>query len=316
MNSQKQHGLTIVELMVSMAIGLVVIGAVFVNYLNSSVGSRHAAAMVQVTDDASLALGILRNHIAMAGYSSPTGISSDGVLQRQFSGVFILGCDGGFASDAAAKKNDPTQVTCVTGQPASNGPDSILVRYEADGSNAPVVNNMPADCIGTALTANGSIMDNRFGIDAANDQLECQGNGGTGVGDPDLQTAKQPLLDNVADMQITYGMSDSVAGTPGKNVVRYVTASQVALPGSASWQDSWNNVISVRVCLLVRSTKPALDQNASYIDCNNTRQDLTNDRRIYRAFTTTVTLNNRIANKDPTAAPSTPTTPTTPAPAP
>lgn len=316
MTSHRQQGLTLVELMVSMAIGLVVIGAVFVNYLNSSVGSRYAAAMVQVTDDASLAMGILRNHIAMAGYSSPTGIDADGVLQRQFSGVFILGCDGGFV-DTTADKTNPEEVTCATGATADAAPDSILIRYEADKSNAPVVNNMPADCIGSALTSNGSIMDNRFGIDAVKQELECLGNGGTPAGSPKLTTPKQPLLDNVVDMQITYGMSNSVAGKPGNSVVRYVKASDVALPGSSSWQDKWKNVISVRVCLLVRSAKPVLDQGATYVDCNNTRQPLTNDRRIYRAFTTTITLNNRISNKDPTPpTPTAPTTPTTPTPAP
>lgn len=313
MTSHRQQGLTLVELMVSMAIGLVVIGAVFVNYLNSSVGSRHAAAMVQVTDDASLAMGILRNHIAMAGYSRPTAVTSDG-MTRQFTGVFVLGCDGGFVA-TTADKTDPAEVTCVTGSPATNGPDSILIRYEADKSNAPVVKNAtnqdrPADCIGTALSSDDSIMDNRFMVDVAAGQLECLGNGKT-ADEATLQVAKQPLLDNVADMQITYGMSDSVAGKPGNSVVRYVKATDVALPGSASWQDKWNNVISVRICLLVRSAKPVLDQGASYIDCNNVRQNLTSDRRIYRAFTTTVTLNNRISNTDPT-----PITPTTPTPAP
>ncbi|PHN95776.1 hypothetical protein CSC81_18735, partial [Tenacibaculum discolor] len=45
----RQSGFSLVEIMVSLAIGLMVIGAVFTNYLNNSSGSQQTAAMAQVT---------------------------------------------------------------------------------------------------------------------------------------------------------------------------------------------------------------------------------------------------------------------------
>ena len=299
--SGQQRGLTLVELMVSMAIGLVVIGAVFVNYLNSSVGSRQSAALMQVTDDASLALGILRNHIAMAGYSQPTGVSATGGMTRGLAGLAIFGCNGGFATTSGNIALDPGVIACAN---TAGAPDSLLIRYEADGSNTPTVKvgslDVPSDCIGVGLTAVGTVFtaDNRFRIDAANDQFECRGNGGA-------SPAAQPLLDNISDMQITYGVgvNNAATGQAGQRAVRYVRADQIGLitDTAAQRQANWNNVISVRICLLVRSSKEVLTQKTRYRDCAGTLVAATAvpDLRIYRAFTTTIALNNRISSAPP-----------------
>lgn len=292
--SLSQRGLTLVELMVSMAIGLVVIGAVFVNYLSSSVGSRQSAAFMQVTDDASLALGILRNHIAMAGYSEPTGTSASG-LTRGMAGMAIFGCDDGFADTSENLGLEPGVIACAT---TPNGPDSLLVRYESDGLNTPMVkrNNidLPSDCVGNGLTGavvpgRGTVFTayNRFRIDPASAEFECRGNGGA-------TPSSQTLLENIADMQVTYGMS---ATNAPQRVVRYVTASQIgsSVQTAAQREVSWNSVISVRICLVVRSRNAVLEAITPYRDCAGAVVPPT-DRRVYRAFTTTVALNNRIAN--------------------
>ncbi|MBC7699651.1 PilW family protein [Aquabacterium sp.] len=330
----RQRGISLIELMVAMAIGLVVIGAVFSTYLHSKAGSRQAAALSQVSEDASITLGILRAHVSMAGFSQPDANNGfDGFgINRRLKGAAIIGCDGGFKSGEYAMK--PSAVTCKTiaAGAAINPPDSLIVRYEADERNGPLVSptgggtDAPADCVGTALVKGASpldywVSDSRFKIDTdstdgKNLGLKCLGSGKHATIDVDFDAAAattnfggpgngfQPLVNNIEDMQISYGVADTaqvvpVGGVtavnrPGKRVVRYINASDVGDPITGDW----DKVIAVRICLVVRSEDNVLDQATPYRGCSNAAAPTTvmtpTDRRIYRAFTTTVVLNNRI----------------------
>lgn len=305
-----QRGFTLIEIMVALAIGLVVIGAVFVNYLNSSAGSRQTAALAQVTDDGAVALGILRHHIAMADFSQPIAVTSIG-MTRRLNGVNVLGCQGGFTN---AREPSSEAVTCAN---AVDSSDALLVRYEADPDMVPTVqdssgNTVPMDCKGFGLTAttNASgtffVSDSRFFINTDNATLSCTGNGGMDAADTSLPTSL-PLVENIEDMRLTYGVAafDISRQRPG-NIVRYVPANLVAVPPAINWQAGWSNVVAVRICVLVRSVDNVLDKARPYRNCAGTVvSPAETDRRIHRAFTSTVVLNNRtgVAPAPPPAAP-------------
>jgi type IV pilus assembly protein PilW len=295
-----QRGVSLVELLVSLVIGLVVVGTVFANYLNSASGSRYTAAMSQVTEDATLALSLLRNHIAMAGYSLPQGVTTNGMTPR-LTGLVVRGCSGGFA-DATNGKTDPATVTCAN---AAGKADSLLVRYEADLLSTPTVSNntVPSDCLGNGLVATATagqfVADNRFMIstDAQGmPSLSCRGNGGTAAADADLKQSAQPLVGNVTDLRLTYGVAGNLdASGKASHPVRYISASDVSKATDApTLIADWARVVSVRACVVVRSAEPVLPEVTRYRDCS---QSLVTpaDRRIYKAFTTTILLNNRIS---------------------
>lgn len=174
-------GLSLVELLVAMTIGLIVIGVGFSSYLNVAANTRNATAMARMTEDASIALGILRANIAMAGYSRPIGVemASDTlgtggatrnyeVMTRAFKGGttaegddnnFIAGCDGAFADPKKHELNiallaDTAANACAAApKNASRNPDAIAVVYEADTDNTtyPNKDGDPTDCLGNAL---------------------------------------------------------------------------------------------------------------------------------------------------------------------
>lgn len=77
---QTQHGLTLVELMVAMTIGLFMMIALAVVYNASKVGFVYANNTVRMSEDASFALDMLSRDIRMASYSGCTGsaVVSDG----------------------------------------------------------------------------------------------------------------------------------------------------------------------------------------------------------------------------------------------
>jgi type IV pilus assembly protein PilW len=183
--------------------------------------------------------------------------------------------------------------------------NSLMVRYATDTHISPVTKvtagsstiDVPTDCTGHRLAAPTGVFiaDSRFHIDpggnAAPPSLECRGNG--------VSPQSLALIDNVVALHVNYGVAAPDPDTAGKllRVIRYVSASEVAEPGvTAEWDRLWSEVLAVRVCVVVRSAEEVLPSATAYMDCNQTAATPP-DRRIYRAFTSTVLLNNRLSSK-------------------
>jgi type IV pilus assembly protein PilW len=291
-----------VELMVAMAIGLVVVGAVLTNYLNNTAAARKTNALTQISSDATIAMGILRNHIATAGFALPANVNPSGQMILTSIGQGITGCDRAAMTRNVTMSNgvaSPPSWGCGAAAPATNttASDSILVRYQTDADTSPLTqdDHNPMNCVGDNVYPNADgqthVAENNFHIDQdvhGLPALYCQG----GSQSPIHTTASdQPLVENIVEMHLTFG----VAAGSGKAqpIVRYVKASDVgALPDTAG---RWDAVKSVRICLVVRSADAVLtsSDSASYIDCDKSVRTRA-DRYIYRAFTTTVVLNNRL----------------------
>lgn len=305
-----QTGLTMIELLVSLAIGLVIMIAVVSAYIGAAGSSRVAESYSRMNEDAQAALTILSQHLRMAGNNpKQLNYASDTPRNPVFgTGTFVIrGCDGNFSNlSTAATLAD---LTCST----NSGTDSIAVAYEADRYNTvPNASGNATDCLGQALpTVTGSanvwngasvaatsvtftIADNRFYIGTTTavttPSLFCKGNGGT---------AAQPLVENVEDLQLTYGVAPSTASTT-LTVAGYLTATQVVsqtdLAALASDALRWEKVATVRLCVLIRSESPvATDLNsARYFKCDGTLESSPPDLRLRRAYSTTVVLRNRM----------------------
>lgn len=287
----KFRGVSLIEVMISLVIGLVIVGAVLVSMIGSGKAGRYQAAYGQMNEDAQLALSILSRDLQMAGYSQPTALTSSGGATPTFNltfgnlgtSTFVIGCDTGFASATAAT------VACGTATTPA-----FEVAYEADTRNTvPAgVTNTPSDCLGNAITVGPPyVARNRYFISigaAGRPELNCASN--------NAASTAQPLIENIEGMKIWYGVS--VAANP-KQVVRYVTATDIANLGAVAAGAEWGRVISVRICLLVRSADPVLTAGGedilTYQDCNLAQQT-SNDRYLRRAYFTTSTLRYTMPN--------------------
>jgi len=280
LSPSSQRGMSLIELMISLVIGLVVVGAVLISIIGSSKSGKFESAYAQMNEDAQIGLSILSRDIQMAGYSEPTALVNTGtvpapvyVLNFGNLAAAIFGCDTDFASPVAAN------VACGTGANAA-----IEMSYQADTQSTVATGGVPSDCLGSAIAAGPPyIVKNRYYISAGNSgrpELYCAGVGGSG----------QPLIENVDSMSILYGVQ--VAAAP-RQVVRYVSATAIAGIGPAEW----NNVVSVRICLIVRSALPVLndggEDTTKYQDCAGASQT-SNDRYIRRAYFTTSTVRARM----------------------
>lgn len=163
-----------------------------------------------------------------------------------------------------------------------NNTDTLAIQLYAN----PDENNAGAwgtrDCTG-GFAAAGALMTNTFAMNGTD--LRCTGSVG-GV---------QPLLPDIEDFQVLYGVD--AAGNDQSADLYTATPNAAQLPV----------VVSVRVCVLVRSTNPGVvtGANQSFLNCEgalglapgngNPAFTAAGDRRLRRAFVATYNLRNRIS---------------------
>ena len=208
---------------------------------------------------------------------------------------------------------------------SGNGPDSFTVAYEANTWSTLPTNDKPnlgTDCLGRAIETQTpsegdvnrtfTLAENTFFINA-NNELACAGSGN--------KANSQPLLANVADMQVKYGVSAVPVLQPGSTTpvqplyepIRYLTATQVEQmdvfpPGSTlpAFRERWNRVVSVRICLTLRTANEIHSKPRSYVGCDG-ESVVPADKRAYRTVTVNTAIKNRTAPcADPAAAPGQP----------
>ncbi|CAN5379674.1 type IV pilus assembly protein PilW [soil metagenome] len=320
-------GFSLIELMVSMAISLIIAAAAFSAYLGAAGASKIAEAQGRMNEDAQAALTILTQQLRMAGGNpnqpgrtdksrrnpvyTPYDPATFTILPVTFalSSFSIRGCDGTFSNIATATGLD--DLNCAAGAGAL--PDSIVVSYEADAFNSvSTTAKVPTDCLGVGLEQATAtfplelpsgpysyyVANNLFYIGTSGSivspSLYCKGNG--------VASTALPLVENIEDMQFTYGaVKSSTAATDVTTAVvaGYLTADQVLtqinMAGLASDAERWAKVITVRICVLVRSEVPVAPDSASarYLKCDGTLETTPPDLRLRRAYQATVVLRNR-----------------------
>ena len=313
-------GFTLLELLISVTIGLVILASSLSLYVASSRGSQMSQVETQMNEDGILAINLIQQQLKQAGYSRQIIPAAGATVMGNYAGPAVRGCDGGFTDAGAAFGS----LACATG----SGSAAIAIRYEATADNTARTSDtppLPTNCVGNAInpttasqvnpqptptSAAGvyALADNRYAVTDATTQpmLSCRGSEKSGSNN--VIGTSQPLLANVESMQILYGVasrpSAELAGTydPMRHqIVSYLSASGVdaltstgVLPNAT--EDRWGRVLSVRVCLLMRSDQPVRDAptgGMAYKDCKNVDASST-DGYLRRTYTTTVLLRNRV----------------------
>ncbi|WP_084383489.1 PilW family protein [Hydrogenophaga flava] len=284
---RSQQGLSLVELMVALTIGLFLMGAVGIIYVNTATTSRGSTLESQMNEDAALALELLQQQIRLAGFSN---VDASG--NRLFPGQAIRGCDGDAdATDVGSAFDDnDAAFSALACNDGGTRPDAFAVRYEASLLNSQAVNDAgvqrPGNCAHEGITAWNALAegassatpmllaDNRYYIknDENNENaptLYCQGRTGAGFGN---ETA---LIPNIEDMQVQYAVTafptvgdplpHQVAGYANSTEATDETDASPAFPaledlaipvGTPAGINNWSRVAALRVCLLARSARP------------------------------------------------------------
>lgn len=297
--SLRQYGFTLVELLISIALGIVVIGAMLVMYTTGASASRYAAAQGQMNEDAQMALSVITQELRKAGYNPrrPTGPIATAMNDLGQGGWGLFACPNGFTDNTTLLVSG---LTCNAG--GSGGALAIVSESDlVSGKNTAA--NLPMDCIGIGIAsqgisiAGGNYYTTQARLYIANNALNCLGSGGT-VPRLTLDQVPQVLAENIESMTFMFGI-----GSPADNKVvqGYYSAADInGVPPDAAFAalptalDRWKKVVATRVCVVVRSETPILrdvDSAPSYRDCNDNVVAIA-DGRLRRAYRTTVLLRN------------------------
>lgn len=299
----RQRGLTLVELMISIVIALILMAAIVTAYSGSSAAARTAQLQGRMNEDAQAALGILARELRQAGNNPAQPDRAAPQNNPLPTPTFaVRGCDQKFTNLNSATST--FALTCAAAGPGA-GPASIAIVYEADAFNTvPNSHGTPTDCLGSSLasidnptftdartpiTPTFYVAENRFYIGTStvivNPSLYCMGNGGGGP---------QPLVENIENLALTYGTATPAATSTVAGYLAAYTVDNDTTTLSGSLDNRWRFVRTVRVCVIVRSAEPVAPtaSSASYYDCAGNRVTSPPDLRLRRAFTTTVVLRN------------------------
>ena len=263
----KQRGLTLVEVMISITLGLVFLVAAM-TFLVGGQQSHHAQdTSSRIQENARFAMDIMRGYVRMAGYSDDLTIAP-AYIYRGACGTTING--------------ESSATHCSADTTTAQG-DRLAVSQVSPDADA-------GDCLGTGLGGDPHVA-NVFWVEQESvtgiPSLYCQG---WNIKEGEWYSTKQPLVGGIEQMQVQYG----VAATDSVN--RYYNAA-----GVEALANGWANVRSVRISLLVSSGAAAsgttVENNAAHYDVftllDGAAYDPPNDR-IRKVFSSTVTINNAL----------------------
>lgn len=216
-----QRGFTLVELMVTVAIALFLIGGLLVTLQNVRGAYNNEQALSQLQDQQRFALTVLADVIQSGGYFP------DPVTWQPTNS---LPATGNYAAGQAFWGTHP----------GGTAADTIGIRYRT------ALNDLVILCDGSTNTNTGPtrLYVNQFDVlpaaGNAPPQLRCQltdGNSGANIDGP------VTLVNGVQNMQIYYGVKRNPVPAD-YNVDTYLTADQMNAANG-----DWNNISSVRVIL-------------------------------------------------------------------
>ena len=304
-SKRSTKGLTLIELMVSLVIGLLLAIAASSTYLYSKQAYNAVSETSQLEENGRMALDLLTRYVQSAGYVAinPKSAFPYGALDLK-----VSGCDFGMVSPQTAS-NDPAALACNASTPAGTRRSaSLSVVNETDrfdstvGSGATVGRLQGINCVGNGATVvppdastnavetyvvrsnffiSSSVAATKFGTTTMG-QLSCVADetvpGGLVSYEP------QPLIPGVVQLSVTYlTPSGLVAGSAQRAVP---TATLAAT-------NAWNTVTAVDICVLTQSIQSSgNDTGVATTDCYDAPIAAV-PNQTFRRFTATVKLRNR-----------------------
>lgn len=254
-----QHGVTLIELMVGIAIGLLVVavatGALMVSRGVSGTVSDASAIQQQ----AAYAMRVIGGQLRQTGslYLNPNPGGSAGSTNVYAPVAFEQKAVSGSGNEFDL--GDPTQLLSGTDDTLTLG----FRRYRDPVFVNPNPLTLARNCVGgpsddpSAPASNDQRVESIFQL-SANNELQCGGNGANA----------QAIIQNVADFQIRYLIQTD------SSTIGYVTAADVDQPG---------DIQGVEICLVLYGSEPiglpepnaARPELTSYRDCDGNWVDMT-----------------------------------------
>lgn len=218
--AKHQRGFTLLEIFVAITISLILLAGVLQIFLHAKTTYNLSTSLAQLQENARFIENYLVRIIRLAGYRSQPPVRSDFTpMANVFTSAnpYISGTHGA----------------------GINGSDTLTVRYQGSGNGTGTPDGSVLDCLNVAVDAN-TVATNVFSL-TNNYELQCQALNA----DSPTPNNTQILISGVENFQVLYG--EDLDGDYSAD--RYVPANYAFL--------NWADVVSVRLCLLMRSDAPS-----------------------------------------------------------
>ena len=304
---KKQKGMSLVELLISMVVGLFLLAGVVTNFISTKASDVKRDAVSEMDANAAEAFRVLRASISHAGYRSfeNTKLENDMAFYINNSVVPNATCRNGYTRDSWSPTanrrtrngggQDFITVISLADNPCAAGSTECLAGSGNENPDALVF----SDCTGGGATRDAKTVScstdpvvgmpnpmdakiynsfwiKRNSISKENRTLYCGGSRGR----------PQPIVKDVETIRYLYGVKNDLGAVTFRNA-NQVTAA-----------DQWASVSSVQVGLLMRSSNPRVLDTPStktnyYVLGKKVTIPSSDYRRLFRIYTTTINLENR-----------------------
>lgn len=271
-----QRGFSLVELMISLVLGLIVTGAVIQVFVSTNVTNQFNQTVSEVQEAGRFISARLQKEFQEAGRYDVVTTNIDSSVDLVTEAAYI-------ESKAVAIVGDfDTQGTLGSREGSSGANDAIVLNLLA-----------AKDCTGNTFDyVNGALFHTVNYYYVTDNALKCSGYDGRvlrGLKNQISSGSAITLLDNVERFQLEYGVSDEIQQSDG-SVIQYITADQLA-----NARANGQIVVSVKFALLLKSRQELVIETAI------TQRTLlgeapidVNDNHYYQVFSHAIALRNGI----------------------
>jgi type IV pilus assembly protein PilW len=272
----RQKGFTLVELMISLTLGLIITSALVRVYQSNNDLQRYNYALSNIQQDGRYVISLLRNSLIEASryneFDSNLDRSVDIEVEKNFIKDHPVVIPGDFTVDAT--------VGSIDGNSGSS--DTLVVNMmqmdSCTGSNFDFVDGTEFHVV------------NEYFLDG--NILKCRGHDGRylrGLKANGSSNQSVTLLENVYDFQVLYGITQPVGPEEVGAITSWVTADRVA---AFNRTDGSSSVVAVKVAVLIKNDDEIYIENERKLKMlGNTAFQPAKDG-LYRVFETVVLFRN------------------------
>jgi type IV pilus assembly protein PilW len=275
-NEKTQQGFSLVEIMISLALGLVISAAVVQIMVSNSMTDKLNRAMASTQESGRYIITRMRSELLMVGLYDSLNPNLNTALDIAEEESFVRNHAIPIPGDFTAR------ISLGSQQGPDGASDTLVISLQAS-----------QDCRGFKL-GYGAMEEfyvvNEYFVDDG--KLKCRGFDGRVVRGQKAATghnnhAAYTILDDVLSFQVTYGVADPTSNNGETLPTRYIDAARLAAAYAAKQQ-----VVSVRVAVVVKGEGEINLNKKRTFKLLNEDSFTAPDKNIYKAFETTITLRN------------------------
>ncbi|WP_250884288.1 PilW family protein [Glaciecola sp. XM2] len=281
---KREKGFTLIEIMISLALGLIISGAVIQILVSNSVTDKLNKAVASAQESGRFIVSRMRQELMMVGLYDvldPNISDLGGLIDLAEEELFLqthpVPVPGDFVARAALGAQE--------GGGAANS-DRLVVSLQG-------IRDCRGYDLGYNTVANPDqifYVVNEYFLEG--DELKCRGFDGRFLRGQKAAEghnghAAFTILDNVLNFQVLYGITDANAVDERSRPVRYIEADGLAAAYAANSQ-----VVALRIALVIKGEGEVNLEQAETFKLLNEDTITAPDTGLYKEFETTITLRN------------------------